>query len=193
MLGCLSRDLSSVSLRVHSHSDRIAFCGSSMICSPSSIALARTTSSSALSSGTLPISLRYMRTGSSMPIMSAAIASSSSAVGSSATAGLSLAGGSSHGVLLALVERDLDAQLGRRAEPVFGLLVSSSLLTRSRSSSRRRLPRSSTLATSCLSPVSIFSALPPAELAVVAAGARCRRWVRTVVFYACGRARGGAS
>ena len=43
----------------------------SMICSPSSIALARTTSSSAVSSATLPISLRYIRTGSSIPIMSA--------------------------------------------------------------------------------------------------------------------------
>ena len=82
-----SRVFCSVSFLVHSQSERMAFCGSSTICSPSSIALARTTSSSALRSGTLPISLRYIRTGSSMPIMSAAIASSSSWVGSSASRG----------------------------------------------------------------------------------------------------------
>ena len=68
------------------------FHGSSTICSPSSMALARTTSSSAVSSATLPISLRYIRTGSSMPIMSALIASSSSAVGSSTSLGSSLVG-----------------------------------------------------------------------------------------------------
>src|SRR3990170_3225425 len=61
------------------------------------MALARTTSSSAVRRGTLPISLRYMRTGSSMPIMSAAIASSSSWVGSSACSAVSLVGGSCPG------------------------------------------------------------------------------------------------
>ena len=70
-----------------------------MICSPSSIALARTTSSSAVSSATLPISLRYIRTGSSIPIMSAerASASSSSVVGSSTAAADSFAGASRSG------------------------------------------------------------------------------------------------
>ena len=86
------RVLCSVSWRVHSWSDTIAFHGSSTICSPSSMALARTTSSSAVSSATLPISLRYIRTGSSMPIMSAERASSSSAVGSSTSFGSSLVG-----------------------------------------------------------------------------------------------------
>jgi hypothetical protein len=57
----------------------IPFHGASTSCSPSSIAFARTTSSSAVSRATLPISLRYIRTGSSIPIMSALIASSSSA------------------------------------------------------------------------------------------------------------------
>ena len=56
------------------------------------MALARTTSSSAVSRATLPISLRYIRTGSSIPIMSAEIASSSSAEGSSTSLGSSLAG-----------------------------------------------------------------------------------------------------
>ena len=56
------------------------------------MALARTTSSSAVSRATLPISLRYIRTGSSMPIMSAEIASSSSADGSSTSFGSSLVG-----------------------------------------------------------------------------------------------------
>ena len=55
-----------------------ARAGSSTASSPSSIALARTTSSSAVSSATLPISLRYIRTGSSMPMRSAASASRSS-------------------------------------------------------------------------------------------------------------------
>ena len=68
------------------------FQGASTICSPSSIALARTTSSSAVSRATLPISLRYIRTGSSIPIMSAEMASSSSAEGSSTSFGSSLAG-----------------------------------------------------------------------------------------------------
>ena len=63
-----------------------------MICSPSSIAFARTTSSSAESSATLPISLRYIRTGSSIPIMSAESASSSSRVGSSTSSGGQLRG-----------------------------------------------------------------------------------------------------
>ena len=93
------RVLRSVSWRVHSWSERTAFQGSSMICSPSSIALARTTSSSAVSSATLPISLRYIRTGSSIPIMSAerASASSSSVVGSSTSAADSFAGASRSG------------------------------------------------------------------------------------------------
>ena len=95
--GNLVRVFFSVSFWVHSQSARMAFWGSSTICSPSSMALARTTSSSALRSGTLPISLRYIRTGSSMPTMSAASASSSSLVGSSCSSGSSLAGGSSQG------------------------------------------------------------------------------------------------
>ena len=92
--GLVVRVLRSVSWSVHSWSERTAFHGSMMICSPSSIALARTTSSSAVRSATLPISLRYIRTGSSIPIMSADSASSSSAVGSSTSAALSLAGAS---------------------------------------------------------------------------------------------------
>ena len=56
----------------------MARAGSSTAFSPSSMALARTTSSSAVRSATLPISLRYIRTGSSIPIRSAARASRSS-------------------------------------------------------------------------------------------------------------------
>ena len=84
------RVLRSVSWSVHSWSETMPFHGASTSCSPSSIALARTTSSSAVSRATLPISLRYIRTGSSIPIMSAQIASSSSAVGSSSSAGVEL-------------------------------------------------------------------------------------------------------
>ena len=90
------------------------FHGSSTICSPSSIALARTTSSSAVSRATLPISLRYIRTGSSIPIMSAQSASSSSAVGSSSLGGSSLAGASSgsfESTRLAVLADDLDADV----------------------------------------------------------------------------------
>ncbi len=86
------RVLRSVSWSVHSWSETIPFQGASTICSPSSMALARTTSSSAVSRATLPISLRYIRTGSSIPIMSAEMASSSSAEGSSTSFGSSLAG-----------------------------------------------------------------------------------------------------
>ena len=69
-----------------------------MICSPSSIALARTTSSSAVSSATLPISLRYIRTGSSIPIMSAdERPRAPRRVGSSTSAGVSFAGASRPG------------------------------------------------------------------------------------------------
>ena len=85
---------------------RSPFQGSTTICSPSSIALARTTSSSAVSRATLPISLRYIRTGSSIPIMSAESASSSSAVGSSTSFGVEL-------------RRRVDA--GRRDGPVGGV------------------------------------------------------------------------
>ena len=92
--GLVVRVLRSVSWSVHSWREMTAFQGSMMICSPSSIAFARTTSSSAVSRATFPISLRYIRTGSSIPIMSADRASSSSAVGSSTSAGLSLAGAS---------------------------------------------------------------------------------------------------
>ena len=88
--GLVVRVLRSVSWSVHSWSEMTAFQGSMMICSPSSMALARTTSSSAVRSATLPISLRYIRTGSSIPIMSADRASSSSAVGSSTSAGVEL-------------------------------------------------------------------------------------------------------
>ena len=87
------RVLRSVSWSVHSWSDTIPRHGASTSCSPSSIAFARTTSSSAVSSATLPISLRYIRTGSSIPIMSALIASRSSAVGSSTSARVELGRG----------------------------------------------------------------------------------------------------
>ena len=69
--------------------------GSSTISSPSSIALARTTSSSAVSRATLPISLRYIRTGSSMPMRSAARASRSSSPSLAAPAGAGPGGRSS--------------------------------------------------------------------------------------------------
>ena len=92
--GLSVRVLRSVSCRVHSWRLTIAFAGASTIHSPSSIALARTTSSSAVRRATLPISLRYIRTGSSIPIMSAESASSSSAVGSSRVFASSLAGAS---------------------------------------------------------------------------------------------------
>ncbi len=90
--GLAVRVLRSVSWRVHSWRLTIAFQGNSTIHSPSSIALARTTSSSAVRRATFPISLRYIRTGSSIPIMSAESASSSSAVGSSSAFSSSLAG-----------------------------------------------------------------------------------------------------
>ena len=93
------RVLRSVSWSVHSWSETIPFHGASTSCSPSSIAFARTTSSSAVRRATLPISLRYIRTGSSIPIMSAEIASRSSAVGSSTSAGSSFAGASSGSLL----------------------------------------------------------------------------------------------
>ena len=110
--------------------------GSSTSCSPSSIALARTTSSSAVSRATLPISLRYIRTGSSMPIMSALIASSSSAVGSSTSSGSSFAGASSgsfESTRLAVLADDLDADVAVVAvgEPVGA----------ARARRRRRRPR----------------------------------------------------
>ena len=90
--GLMVRVLRSVSWCVHSWSEMIPFHGSSTICSPSSMALARTTSSSAVRRATLPISLRYIRTGSSIPIMSAERASSSSWVGSSSASASSLTG-----------------------------------------------------------------------------------------------------
>ncbi len=77
--GFTVRVLRSVSWSVHSWRLTIAFAGNSTIHSPSSIALARTTSPSAVRRATLPISRRYIRTGSSMPSTSAA---SSSAAGS---------------------------------------------------------------------------------------------------------------
>ena len=92
--GLSVRVLRSVSCRVHSWRLTIAFAGASTIHSPSSIALARTTSSSAVRRATFPISLRYIRTGSSIPIMSAESASSSSAVGSSRAFASSLTGAS---------------------------------------------------------------------------------------------------
>ena len=121
--GFVVRVLRSVSWSVHSWSETIPFHGSSTICSPSSIALARTTSSSAVSSATLPISLRYIRTGSSIPIMSAESASSSSAVGSSTSAGSSLAGASTGSFVVdrrAVLADDLDADVAappRRPSP----------------------------------------------------------------------------
>ena len=92
--GLAVRVLRSVSWRVHSWSETMPFQGASTSHSPSSIALARTTSSSAVSRATLPISLRYIRTGSSIPIMSAERASSSSGVGSSSSFASSFVGAS---------------------------------------------------------------------------------------------------
>ncbi len=85
------RVLRSVSWVVHSWSETIPFQGASTSCSPSSIALARTTSSSALSKATLAIARRYNRIGSSIPIRSATSGFSSSADGSSCVAGTSSA------------------------------------------------------------------------------------------------------
>src|SRR5215212_5289933 len=68
---CSSRRRAAVSLRPLS----VALSISAVAASPSSIALARMTSCSAVRSGTLPISLRYMRTGS---LVGALRASSSS-------------------------------------------------------------------------------------------------------------------
>ena len=102
--GFAVRVLRSVSWSVHSWRLTIAFAGASTIHSPSSIALARTISSSAVRRATFPISLRYMRTGSSIPIMSAESASSSSAVGSSSTFGSSFAGTSGTGASAASSE-----------------------------------------------------------------------------------------
>src|SRR5674476_1187841 len=59
--------------------------GASTSCSPSSIALARTTSSSAVRRATLPISRRYIRTESSIPSMSAESAPSPSAAGTASS------------------------------------------------------------------------------------------------------------
>ena len=107
------------------------FQGASTICSPSSMALARTTSSSAVSRATLPISLRYIRTGSSIPIMSAEIASSSSAEGSSTSFGSSLAG-ASDGQLRRRIDRavlghdhdaDIGAVLAGRLRPEIEIVV----------------------------------------------------------------------
>ena len=126
------RVLRSVSWRVHSWSETIPFQGASTICSPSSMALARTTSSSAVSRATLPISLRYIRTGSSIPIMSAEMASSSSAEGSSTSFGSSLAGASdgslAAGIGGAVLGDDDDADVGT-------VLAASTSGPRSRSSS----------------------------------------------------------
>src|SRR5450756_1373324 len=89
--GLAVRVLRSVSWVVHSWSETMPFQGASTSCSPSSIALARTTSSSAVRRATVPTSRRYIRTESSIPIMSA---ESSSAVGSSRSFVSSLAGAS---------------------------------------------------------------------------------------------------
>src|SRR3990170_3811277 len=110
------------------------------------MALARTTSSSAVRRGTLPISLRYMRTGSSMPIMSAAIASSSSWVGSSACSAVSLVGGSSQGCWPGSSTETATPSPGAAS------CSSSEPFSATRSSSMpRRLPRSRTAATRCVS------------------------------------------
>ena len=98
------------------------FHGASTICSPSSMALARTTSSSAVSRATLPISLRYIRTGSSIPIMSAEIASSSSAVGSSTAFESSLAGASAGSLAAAA----LGAVVGDDDDPDVGAVAGDS-------------------------------------------------------------------
>ena len=121
--GFVDRVFRSVSWRVHSWSETMPFHGASTSCSPSSIALARTTSSSAVSRATLPISLRYIRTGSSIPIMSALIASSSSAVGSSSSAASSLAGASIGSFVVdrdAVLADDLDSDVAsvRAREPI---------------------------------------------------------------------------
>ena len=81
----LARPVASVLWRVHSWMERMAFQGSSLACEPSSMPLARMTSSSALSSGTRPISRRYRRTESSVSRTSVE-ATSTSASGSAAVA-----------------------------------------------------------------------------------------------------------
>ena len=107
------------------------FHGSSTSCSPSSIALARTTSSSAVSRATLPISLRYIRTGSSIPIMSAESASSSAAVGSSSSSGVELR---------RRVDRELrGARLGVLADDLDGRVVVVVVAGERRRRARRRV------------------------------------------------------
>src|SRR5687768_17053002 len=119
------------------------------------MALANTTSSSALRSGTLPISLRYMRTGSSMPTMSAAIASSSSWVeGLSVSSSAICPGGSSQGCFW-LSSTETDTPSSAAAPKPGGAPISSSASGWTRSASRSRLPRSSTDATSSLSVESV--------------------------------------
>ena len=79
------------------------------------MALARTTSSSAVRRATLPISFRYIRTGSSIPIMSAESASSSSGVGSSSASTSSLTGASpaTRGPTRTSSSHDLDTEIDR--------------------------------------------------------------------------------
>src|SRR3972149_3726010 len=116
------------------------------------MALARTPSSSAVRRGTLPISLRYMRTGSSMPIMSAAIASSSSWVGSSACSAVSLVGGSSQGCWPGSSTETETPSSAATPSPGAASCSSSEPFSATRSSSMpRRLPRSRTAATRCVS------------------------------------------
>ena len=71
----------------------------------------------------MPISLRYIRTGSSIPIMSAEIASSSSAEGSSTSLGSSLAGASDG----SLADGSVGAVLGDHDDPDVGAVLADDL------------------------------------------------------------------
>ena len=169
----------SVSFRVHSQSDRMASSGARRtICSPSSIALARTTSSSALRSGTLPISLRYIRTGSSMPTMSAARRRAPPGWARPAPrgrawraapprAGASASATATSTPSSAATRGRCRGELRRRRRP---------WAPPSSSSMSRRLPRSSTDATSSLSVGSCGHGCPPVAAAGAAVGGWCRRW-----------------
>ena len=86
--------------------------------SPSAMRLARSCSSSGVSRGTLPISLRYMRTGSSVEKVSAS-ASVSAAISSSVTSSISCSSSSSG--------RASSSSGGSRSSPAVSMPRSSSL------------------------------------------------------------------
>ena len=165
--GFAVRVLRSVSWRVHSWRLIIALAGNSTIHSPSSMALARTISSSAVRSATFPISFRYIRTGSSMPIMSAESASSSSAVGSSSALASSLAGTSG-------------AAASAEASPVASMLAptrSSSATTSSGTSGSEPRSSSSSSASSSITATAPAALLAALTALTSAAAARRRRGV----------------